>query len=95
MTRISAVVQGGVFVPREPIDWPDGTEVEVLSVEHDDEQPDSPEEIARWLAEFHSIPPMEMTAEEEAAWDAARKAHRDVAAAGAAARIEAIRKSLE
>lgn len=95
MTEIAATVRGGVIVPNEPIDWPDGTEVRVASVEPDDDQPDSPEEIARWLAEFRSIPPIQMTAEEEAEWVAARKELRDAAAAGASARIEAIRKSLE
>jgi hypothetical protein len=36
-----------------------------------------PRTIARWLAEFDAIPPWQMTAEEEAEWQAARQAVKD------------------
>jgi hypothetical protein len=55
-TRIPTIIQGGMIVPRVLIDWPDGTEIEVSSVERDDDTPDSPEEIARWLAQRNAIP---------------------------------------
>lgn len=38
----------------------------------EDEQPNDPESIARWLAEFDAIPPLQMTPNEEAAWQASR-----------------------
>jgi hypothetical protein len=41
-----------------------------------DEQEDDPESIARWIAEFDSIPPLELTAEEEAERRAARAAQK-------------------
>jgi len=40
----------------------------------EEEQSNDPEAIARWLAEFDAIPPWQMTAEEEAEWQAARQA---------------------
>lgn len=40
-----------------------------------DEQPDDPEAIARWLAAFDAVPPVTMTPDEEAAWQAARRNH--------------------
>jgi hypothetical protein len=97
MIRIAATVRGGVIVPSEPLDWPDGTEVEVHPVCElaDDEIPDSPEEIVRWIAEFNAIPPLQMTDEEEAAWIADRKAQRDFDASMAEAREAKIRKGLE
>ena len=94
MTSIAATVRGGMIVPSEPFDWPDGTEVEVSAVERDDETPDSPEEIERWLVAFAAIPPLEMTTEEEAEWIAARKTQREFDASMASSRAEKIRKSL-
>lgn len=45
----------------------------------DDEnrQANDPEAIARWIAEFQAIPPLQMTTEEEAEWQAARQAQRE------------------
>jgi hypothetical protein len=37
-----------------------------------DDQGDVPASIARWIADFDAIPPLEMTPEEEAEWNAAR-----------------------
>lgn len=37
-----------------------------------DEQSDNPEAVARWVAAFKAIPPLQMTPEEEADWHAAR-----------------------
>jgi len=47
-----------------------------LLVTTGDEQADDPESIARWLAAFDAIPPLEMTPDEEAEWRAAREAQR-------------------
>ncbi len=37
----------------------------------EEEQSNDPEAIARWLAAFDAIPPWQMTAAEEAEWQAA------------------------
>ena len=98
MNTITATVQDGVIVPREPLAWPNGTEVEVTALPSEDaseprgmteeEQGDSPEAIERWLAEFRSIPPLSMTPEEEAEWIADRKAQRDFDRAASEVRDE-------
>ena len=44
--------------------------------EDDDVESNDPAAIARWIAEFQAIPPLEMAAEEEAEWLAARQAQR-------------------
>jgi len=46
-----------------------------------DPQDDDPESVARWIAEANSIPPLTMTAEEEAEWQAARAAQKQLDAA--------------
>ncbi len=74
--------KGGRVVFEEPVDWPDGCELEVRPVpgcqlDNDDNQSNEPEAIARWIVEFLSIPPLEMTSEEEAEWQAARQAQRE------------------
>ena len=46
-----------------------------------DEQSDDPEAVARWVAAFEAIPPLTMSAEEEAAWRAARESQKQVDAA--------------
>ncbi len=65
----------------EAVDWPDGCELEVRPVtvngSDDDVQSNAPEAIARWIAEFQAIPPLQMTAEEAAEWQAARQAQRE------------------
>ena len=42
------------------------------------EQGDDAESIARWIAEFDAIPPLQMTPDEEAAWQAARDAQKEL-----------------
>jgi hypothetical protein len=46
-----------------------------------DPQADDPEAVARWITAFNAIPPFQMTAAEEAAWQAARAAQKRVDAA--------------
>lgn len=94
MTRIAATVRDGVIVPREPIDWPEGTEVEVSAVS-DDDRPESPEEIEAWIAEWNAIPTPTMTEEEWAAFEADRKAQRDYDMAMAPIREAKINKYFE
>jgi len=95
MTSIAATVRGGMIVPSEPFDWPDGTEVEVSAVERDDETPDSPEEIARWLAAFAAIPTPVMTEVEWAAWERRRRDDREWELAHAEERAKKIQAGLE
>ncbi|QJW94072.1 hypothetical protein [Frigoriglobus tundricola] len=47
-----------------------------------DEQSNDPESIAAWIAAFDAIPPLQMTADEEAVWMTERRArsHRDAGA---------------
>lgn len=84
MNAIKATYRNGQFVPDEPVDWPEGKRVLVAPADPsqvtgmtDEEQPDDPETIARWIAEFDAIPPIQMTPEEEAQWQAARKAQKE------------------
>ncbi len=42
-----------------------------------EKQSNDPEAIARWLAAVDAIPPWEVSAEEEAEWEAARQAVKD------------------
>lgn len=60
-------------------DWPDGCRVlvEPLNSVCGSEQGDDPASIARWIAEFDSIPPLQLTLEEEAEWNAARQAQKE------------------
>ena len=41
-------------------------------------QSNAPEAIARWIAEFQAIPPLQMSAEEATEWQAARQAQREL-----------------
>jgi hypothetical protein len=105
MNTITAIVRDGVIVPSEPIDWPNGTEVYVSTCENDvsngecddpdDILGDSPEAIARWLAEARSIPPLQLSPEEEAEWNSHRLEQRAFDRARADKREEKLRKMFE
>ena len=77
---IHAVWKNGHVVLDEAVDWQEGCQLEVspVSVNTDDDDLDAndPEAIAHWIAEFSAIPSIEMTAEEEAEWRAAKEAQR-------------------
>jgi hypothetical protein len=79
MNAIKATWKHGQIVPDEPVDWPEGCRLRVqpdsllqTNGMSEEEQGDDPESIGRWIAEFDAIPPMQMTPEEEAEWQAAR-----------------------
>ncbi len=38
-----------------------------------DEQSDDPQAVARWIAAFDALPPLQMTPDEETAWRANRR----------------------
>jgi hypothetical protein len=78
---IRGTVKNGQISALEPIAWPDGTEVFIrastnaaLDGVHGDfsTQADDSDSVARWIAEFDTIPGLDMTAQEEAAWQSAR-----------------------
>jgi hypothetical protein len=61
----------------------------------DEDWPDTPEGIARHLALMDRIGPMDITAEEEAEWEAAREAQKVFEKALFEEHAEAIRKDWE
>lgn len=76
MTSLKAIIKDRRIELAAPLEWPDGTEVEI----HPVGQPNngsiamSPEDIARTLAAMDKVEPLEMTEAEEAAWQAERRA---------------------
>ena len=82
MIGVHAKWKQGQVVVEETVDWPEGCELEVRPVAvdrsaDDASQSNDPVEIARWIAEFQAVPPLEMTEEEETEWQAARQAQRE------------------
>ena len=91
MNAIMSVVKNGRVEVDAPPGWPDGAPVRVelglsASAEYDDERPETSEEIEAWLQWYHSLEPIVMTPEEEAAWEADRKMQREFDIANAAER---------
>ena len=84
MNAIKATWRNGQIVPLEPIDWPEGTEVliepqieaETIGMREED-WPTTPEAIEKHLALMDQIEPLILTPEEEAAWEADRKARKE------------------
>lgn len=76
MTTIKATIQNGRIEPHEPLNLPEGTEVEITVPETDDE-PMSQAEIDRILAAMDRMEPLQMTDAELAAWEADRQARRE------------------
>jgi hypothetical protein len=84
MKAILGTIHNGQIVPDQPVEWPEGcrvviepaAKVETLGL-RDEDWPTTPEGIARLLALMEDIEPLEMTPEEEAAWQADRKARKE------------------
>jgi hypothetical protein len=79
-TTIKATVSGGRLELDVPVDWPDGTEVEIHPLHGSSNSGDdklSAEEIARTLAAMDEIEPFEMTDAEIAAWEAERQSRKE------------------
>jgi hypothetical protein len=83
---ILAIWKNGQIVPTQPVDWPEGTALAVEPIEEQGLPPAVPEgdllgddraSIARWLAWFDSLEPLNFTPEEEAALQEARRQRRD------------------
>ena len=78
---VHAIWKAGRVVIDESVDWPEGFQLEVRPASEaeslDDNESTDPEAIARWIAAFEAIPPIEMTEVEEAEWQAARRGQRE------------------
>jgi hypothetical protein len=81
MNAIAGTYQQGRIVLQSPVDWPEGSRVEVMLVEPgigkigmtEEEWPSDPQGISELLARMDQCEPLEMTAEEEADWAAWRQ----------------------
>jgi hypothetical protein len=84
MTAIKAIVRNGKIEVREPLNLPDGTELTIpipdtapiLGV-RDEDWSDSKEAIEAWIRWYDSLEPLEFTADELAAWKAARREQKE------------------
>jgi hypothetical protein len=78
---VHAIWKSGHVVIDEAVDWPEGCRLEIRPASEcetvDDNESTDPEAIARWVAAFEAIPPLDMTEEEEAEWQAARRVQRE------------------
>jgi hypothetical protein len=75
---ILAIWKDGRIVPTRPVDWPEGTNLNVKPIEptfgvEEDLQGDDPDSIARWIATFDALPPLQLSEAEEGRWRAARR----------------------
>ncbi len=99
MTTRTAIVRNGQLELSQPLDLPDGTEVEIrlpepagIAVFREDEGEVTPEEIARTLAIMEKIEPFEMSDEERAALEADRQARKEWEKAHFDERAEKLRR---
>jgi hypothetical protein len=84
MNGITGTFLNGQVVLDSAADWPEGCRVVVAPVPRErtlglreEDWPTTSEGIARHLALMDHFEPVELTPEEEAAWQAARKAQKD------------------
>ena len=80
MSAIKATVRNGRIEPDSPLDLPEGAKLLVIpepdaNADGDDE-PDTPEAIANWLAWYETLEPLIFTDEERRAWDECRAAQK-------------------
>jgi len=90
--------QNGQVILEGHADWPEGSRLVVAQAplaDDDENDEDDPESIARWIADADAIPPIEMTEQEEADWQAARQAQRALDIAKSIARAEEFQWALE
>jgi hypothetical protein len=72
MNAIKATWRDGRIIPRDPVDWPEGTELRVepaptaqLVAIRDEDWPTTPEAIEQWLRWYDSLEPLILTPEDE------------------------------
>jgi hypothetical protein len=80
MKAIHGIWKNGQIIPAQPIDWPDGTSLSIEPIEDlqvedidGDLSGDDVASIARRVAYYEALPPLRMSVEEEAEWQAARR----------------------
>jgi hypothetical protein len=98
VSTIKATVKDRRLEIDVPTDWPDGTEVEIHPVRArsvGDGETLSAAEIAETLAAMDRIEPFEMTAPEEAAWQAERQARKQREKAAFAEHADELRRMWE
>ena len=96
MQKVEALWENGEVILKVRPDWPEGSRLTVAPVTaNGEDQSDDAEAIARWIAEFDAIPPVEMTPAEEAEWHAARQAQRQLERARSTDRADSLRGALE
>lgn len=86
MNQAFATVRDGQLELDSPVVWPDGTRVVVWPEQAaaddygiaESEWPRTEEQRQDWLAWYDSREPLEMTAEDQAAWDNEQKASREL-----------------
>lgn len=94
MSVVRARYQNGQVVLESPVNWDDGTELRIETVDvtfvgmSEEEQGDNPEAIQTWINAVDAIPPLEMSEEEESALRAWRERVKVY-------NIEAVRKQME
>ncbi len=74
MSTIKATVRGGRLEVDEPINLPDGTELEISLPDDGGDGPMTADEVARVLAAMDRMIPFELSDGERAAWEAERAA---------------------
>jgi hypothetical protein len=84
MNTIKGVVRNGRIEVTAPADWPEGCEVVIEPVSgepalgmREEDWPTTPEGIAALLKRWDEHEPLEMTPEEQAEWEAARRARKE------------------
>jgi hypothetical protein len=102
--RIKARVRDGYLVSVEPVNLPEGTEVEMTAIPNGfpaDEQmtetnwPTTKEALARLLARMDSREPLQMSEEELERWNQVRKEDKDWELANSETRVERLQKVWE
>jgi hypothetical protein len=83
MEKALATFHNGQVEFDQPVDWPEGTRLEVVPAAKnsgldDLEKPETPEEINEWLEWFRTVEPFDMTPEELDAFEAELKANKEV-----------------
>jgi predicted DNA-binding antitoxin AbrB/MazE fold protein len=105
MTTIKTIIHNGRVQIDEPVDLPEGAEVEVtinmLPVDFtlrgmtEEEQGDTPEAIERWIALAESIPAITMSDRDWEAWHQRRKEDREWQLADVVEREKRLQRNLE
>jgi hypothetical protein len=98
MTTIKTTIKGRRLELDVPADWPDGTEVEIHPLDQDANgtaDAMSPQEITKTLAAMEQVEPFDLTAAEQAAWEAERQVRKEREKAEFAEHAEKLRKVWE